>query len=451
MLIDFSFSNYRSFRDQQSFSMMRQDKAKAVTQQDCSRVAAVYGANASGKSNFLNALRFMASTVRTSYSGGDATSGVTHDAFALCTTDGASPASQFFVEFVADDDQKYQYWFTLDDTKIENEQLMVYRRLGERLSTHSSLLFSRDEGGAVKFGTQFKGSRAQIQSTIRLRPNALLLSAAAAGGISSIMPVFDFFAKNFIYCEALAYEQEAPSILLRIERDPDYADELSTLIRYADFGITAVESASVSLTPSEREKLRMNLSEGFGMEQKKIEELLNSKQRKLLFNHVGADETSVSFGEGRESRGTLAALSFFSLALRSLSRRTVTVVDEIDTSLHPSLVRDFIALYADSATNPHGSQLIFTTHDVSLITGAGTVNRLLDPDQIWLVEKDAAGTSEIYPLTQLHLRKGENIGRNYLNGVYGAVPKTNFHTAFARIIEQSEETTVLSDRAEAER
>lgn len=81
----------------------------------------------------------------------------------------------------------------------------------ESLSTHPSLLFSRDGDGAVKFGTRFKGLRAQIQNTIRLRPNALLLSAAAAGGISSIMPVFDFFAKNFIHCEARAYEQEAPS------------------------------------------------------------------------------------------------------------------------------------------------------------------------------------------------------------------------------------------------
>lgn len=135
-----------------------------------------------------------------------------------------------------------------------------------------------------------------------------------------------------------------------------------------------------------------------------------------------------------ESRGTVAALSFFSLALRQLSRPTVTLIDEIDTSLHPALVAELVALYTDPATNPHGSQLIFTTHDVSLINQSGSSNRLLQPDQIWLVEKDKDGASELFPVTELGIRKEENIGKNYLNGVYGATPNPSFHTVFAQIM-----------------
>lgn len=438
MLIDFSFSNYRSFKDEQAFSMARQ--SRMGNSHAPSAVAAVYGANASGKSNFLKAFHAMSSLVRTSYSGGDVTSGIPRDAFALRESGETSSPSEFFVEMIADDGRKYAYWFVFDDEKIISERLTVYRRIGERLSTHPSLVFSRDEAGSFAFGAQFKGPHAQIENTIRLRPNALFLSAAAAGGAASIMPVFDFFTKNIAYCEALAYDREAPRILDGIENHEGYARNLSTLIRYADFGVSAVESASVSFTPEQRNQLRGQLSKNLGMDEKKIEELLSSKRRKILFDHVGADGGNVSFESSQESRGTLAALSFFSLALRMLSRHTVTLVDEIDTSLHPSLVREFIALYTDPATNPHQSQLIFTTHDVSLIQGSGTADRLLEPDQIWLVDKDSYGASEIFPLTQLHLRKGENIGRNYLNGVYGAVPRASFHTAFARIMEQMEGT-----------
>lgn len=71
---------------------------------------------------------------------------------------------------------------------------------------------------------------------------------------------------------------------------------------------------------------------------------------------------------------------------------------------------------------------------MSLINQSGSANRLLDPDQIWLVEKNKDGASELFPVTDLSIRKGENIGKNYLNGVYGAMPRPDFHTMFAQIM-----------------
>ena len=112
----------------------------------------------------------------------------------------------------------------------------------------------------------------------------------------------------------------------------------------------------------------------------------------------------------------------------------IVFIDEIDTSLHPALVKELVALYADAETNPHGSQLIFTTHDVSLINQSGSAKRLLAPDQIWLVEKNKEGVSELFPVTNLGIRNMENIGKNYLNGVYGAIPRPDFHTVFAQIV-----------------
>lgn len=125
--------------------------------------------------------------------------------------------------------------------------------------------------------------------------------------------------------------------------------------------------------------------------------------------------------------------AFFFLALRQLSKESITIIDEIDTSLHPTLVKEFIELYTDPMTNPHGAQLIITTHDVSLINYSGMMSPL-NPDQIWLVEKNSDDASELYPVTDLGIRKGENIGKNYLNGVYGANPKPSFHMAFAQMM-----------------
>mgnify|MGYP001069072722 CR=1 FL=1 len=121
-------------------------------------------------------------------------------------------------------------------------------------------------------------------------------------------------------------------------------------------------------------------------------------------------------------------------AIENAEQNGIIFIDEIDTSLHPALVKELVALYADAETNPHGSQLIFTTHDVSLINQSGSAKRLLAPDQIWLVEKNKEGVSELFPVTNLGIRHMENIGKNYLNGVYGAIPRPDFHTAFAQIV-----------------
>ena len=99
----------------------------------------------------------------------------------------------FFLAFIANDGLKYQYWFRYDNERILEEDLIFFKKLQGRFSTHSSLLFSRSSTDGVKFGPSFKGPRSQVRKTIELRPNALLLSAAAAAGIESIRPAFSFF------------------------------------------------------------------------------------------------------------------------------------------------------------------------------------------------------------------------------------------------------------------
>ena len=110
------------------------------------------------------------------------------------------------------------------------------------------------------------------------------------------------------------------------------------------------------------------------------------------------------------------------------------LIDELDMSLHPTLVREFVALFANSETNPNQAQLIFTTHDVSLISVPQEPTRVLDRDQVWFCEKDDFGRTELIPATAYSPRREENLGRNYLNGVYGALPRPTIQSLTADLV-----------------
>ena len=112
------------------------------------------------------------------------------------------------------------------------------------------------------------------------------------------------------------------------------------------------------------------------------------------------------------------------------------MVDEIDTSLHLSYVEQLIGLFSNPRTNPHQSQLIFTTHDISLITRSGADDRPLTRDQILIANKQSDGASTLYPITSIKgVRKDENFGRNYLNGVYGGLPNPLLAESFTMALE----------------
>lgn len=134
MLIDFSFSNFRSFRDEQSFSMTREKRFMESDESLHSPIAAIYGANASGKSNFLKALRAMRNMVVNSYSQGDASSPIPREPF-LLRKDPFSHSSMFFLAFIANDGLKYQYWFRYDNERILEEDLIFFKKHSLLMST----------------------------------------------------------------------------------------------------------------------------------------------------------------------------------------------------------------------------------------------------------------------------------------------------------------------------
>jgi hypothetical protein len=143
----------------------------------------------------------------------------------------------------------------------------------------------------------------------------------------------------------------------------------------------------------------------------------------------------VPFDLSMEASGTKRLIGLipmmFDLQGKADSRERVYVVDELDRCFHTMLTKKIVELFLDSCSPQTRKQLIFTTHDVSLITRTGADRRILDQDQIWLVEKDGEGASTIYPVTSIQQsRWDENFGRNYIHGIYGAAPRPDFHEAF---------------------
>lgn len=466
MLYNFRFSNFKSFRGEQSFSLER-PKAAIKRQAETipakpelwvnlktSTVAGIYGANAAGKSNFTDAIGFVSDFVRDSFRL-DEGSEKYYFPFAL-DDDGKESPSKFAIDFVGTDEMRYLYSFEMSSQGVNSENLYKYNG-----TNRPSLLFSRStrvnaDGGRTqefKYGTLFRGAKQIFEKSVR--PNALAITVMAAAGSESVRPAYEFLAKRIWYYRAAGYHSELGTVAKNIKEGTPAGRALSSLMASAGVGIESVEASPHDGLPGgaevpveKREKayhdlVAINLSlKNPEYDEERLEQETTAliskmakevKPYKLSFIHHG-DGRDVPFPMKWESEGTLAALAFFSVAFRAMESRTLTVVDEIDTSLHPLYVQELVRLFEDPITNPWQSQIVFTTHDASLITKTGAEERVLDKDQVWFVEKDAVGASTLYPQTEFEGRYEENLGRNYLNGVYGATPSLSIHSYFAREI-----------------
>jgi len=436
MLINFSFENYKSFKSAQSFTMKREDESPYDTSvwrmPGVSPIAVIYGPNASGKSNAIEALWYVSRLVEDSFRLGDSKSGLERHPH-LLDPECLNAESTFLVEFIANDGYRYVYWFVVGDGRIEYERLDVYR------SKQPTNLFRRThekDGVKVVFGPSFKGPKAQMEKMTR--PNALFIAVAAACGSEAVSFAHEFLTDSLHYYDAPGYRSEVPRIVSHFEMVDERSRQLKSLVCYADFGIEDMEKKDREVDEREQSLIRGVARLIHDIPDEAIDEIIGSRGKELAFRHRGA-KGACWMGEEDQSDGTIAALAFFNVVLDALQTGGVALVDEIEKSLHPTIVREIVDLFRDPATNPRQAQLIFTTHDTSLINEPGKASKLIQRDQIWLVEKDVKGASQLLPLTAYRVREQDNFGRNYLNGVYGAIPKPSFHAVVAGIMGASQE------------
>lgn len=455
MLLNYSFQNFKSYRDAQQFSMLRSKSAQnrdaaPWKRRDVSVVSGIYGGNASGKSACLDSLRFAAKFITKGFGGSVDLSKGLHP-FMLDAGSRNRP-SRFLIEFIGPMDGHYQYEFDVTKERVLYEELRKYH--GARSSRVFLREFAEEEHGYhYSYGRDFRGNRKLYESITR--PDVLMLSALHAANCLPAEEAYLEFSERFGYFDATGYEQELPLVRKELSERTAMGRALQAVMASSGLGINVIEAKDAldllyeanALKDDARAGEYRKLASGLVAlsrpdlspeEREKVVDGLMSKRpeahSKLVFSHAGRNGYVGELFEEDESRGTRAALAFFSMALRRLSARSVVIVDEIDTSLHPLYVEELVRLFLDPRTNPEQSQLIFTTHDVSLISRSMEGQTTLDRDQIWFAEKNASGESTLYPLSEIKSRSGENFGKNYLNGIYGAAPQPSFHQSFASAV-----------------
>lgn len=425
MLIEFSVANYRSFREKVTLSMVASsddtlaDNTFAAPGRRGMRLlksAALYGANASGKSNLLRALRTMHDLVRGSASRMQRGDPLPAEPFKLDPATMNEPS--LFEVVIATDEQRYLYGLTLDRERVHEEWLTATRLTGQR--EVARMLFERAADGSVEFGDSWRGERATLVE--RVRENALLLSVAVQTNQESARPVFDWFKDRLWWIPTPWGSSDAPfETMRRIKDDPAFARDVARLLVGADVAVERLELSEHPMAPESDEgpeaasSLLREFNELF---ERHLGHILG-ESRALTVPSLSVirrriDGREAAFELSEESGGTRRLIGLAAPWLQCLARRRTLLIDEFESSLHPHIARQLLkSLHANEGT----AQLIFTTHDTNLLDP-----ELLRRDQIWFTERSPEGATSLYSLWDFKPRKGENFRKGYLNGRYGAVP-----------------------------
>jgi len=408
MLLEFRVRNYRSIRDEQALTLVASgDKELAATHlaptglkaaPNALRSVVVYGPNASGKSSLLRALDYLRAVVAESAT--IIQPGQTYNVqpFKLDAASAQQP-TEFEITFLLSG-VRHQYAFSMTPQRIVSESLLVYR------SSKPTQLFSRQhvEGDRYdyEFSTYLTGPRKLWQESTR--PNALFLSMAAQLNSEQLSPVFNWIVRNITFLPAGA--SVLPDFTTALLATEQGRTSIREFLSAADISI-----ADVQAVPRKGMHAQWVMgASGLQASQEEREFMMP------VFEH-STPKGSAKFELHDESEGTQRLYGLIAPVLDCLRDGHVLVVDELDSSLHTLLVRRLITMFQTPELNPNGAQLIFSTHDTSLLD-----HTLFRRDQIWFTEKDADQATCLYPLTDFSPRKQEAWERGYLAGRYGAVP-----------------------------
>lgn len=302
---------------------------------------------------------------------------------------------------------RHQYGFQASDEQFLEEWLYAWP------SGKKQVWFERDNQ-TFKFGENLRGENKVIEGVTR--PNVLFLSAAVQHKHPQLLPIFSWFQSlqvvnmpggphpSLPHQRILAHLLRADAIdekwfqeFQEEELPKPQLEDFRNLLKQADIGIV-----DVRVETSRSDDKRQRASPNF-----------------FLKHRSERDDAWLPLQE--ESHGTQTLFRMAMPILHALLKGGIVLVDELERSLHPSLARAIIRRFNDPAANPKNAQIIFTTHDTNLL-GTTLGEPALRRDQVWLTEKDAAGATVLYPLTDYKPRKAENLERGYLQGRYGAIP-----------------------------
>lgn len=393
--------------------------------------AAIFGSNASGKTNLFNALAFIKQLILTSDRteiGGK----IGAEPYLLDNSSKKLP-SEFKLAFIYQT-IRYQYSMKLETDRIIEEELFAYPKGVERLWFARSINpdwkpdFELDNV-KWKFGSYLKGENKRLAELTR--NNVLFLTQAAKLNHKQLSEVYEWFLNILQILDVTEgssnFKRFRTNVI--VQENKAMRAKLVSLLRQADLGIDDFEVREVEGSEEKpSEQVPLEIPDLFLISSKELQNQAKSlvpKSYKYYLRHSTDDPTNnVWFPMEYESFGTLKLFERGGPILYALEKGQVLVVDELDSSLHPILLRNLVNLFHSPETNPKGAQLIFNTHDTTLLDTNTFALPLLRRDQIWLVEKNKRGESEIYSLWDFKQtpRKDEALQKGYLGGRYGAIP-----------------------------
>lgn len=419
MLLSFSVANFKSFRDEQvldltaeaikpAFSWLENAAVPVGKEEKALRVKAIYGANASGKSNLIKALRTMLTISLFSARKTGLTTRI--DGFGFSTSMQNQP-SRFELEYLAAG-RRYRYGFSADQERFHEEWLYdetvrkakVFVRTGQQVSIGKKYFDHPESVALLERG-----------DNDLFREDASFLSALSLFNVGPAVRETVTFLSNIgiiTNAEDLEIEQLAYKMLV----EEKMRTKVKALMGYA--GIEFDE-----LYVMDKESLNsQELPPDF------VSAVRSARGRFSLFAaypQKGADHVTWLTEQG-ESQGTQKLLTLAPYVVRAIQEGRILIIDEFEARLHTRLSREIVAMFNSATGNPNNAQFIFSTHDTNLLD-----HRLLRRDQIDFVEKGEDRASIIYSLADVKgIRKDADFERDYLGGSYGAVPEvTDFNIA----------------------
>lgn len=413
MLIQFNVSNYMSIREEVILSTCAINSIKEHSdyllknnKDSYLPSIAIYGANASGKTNINKALTQTILFVRNSqYKQVNEPTG-----FIPFLLDDNSRNKKTKIDLIfIKNNTKYAYGFVVDNKQVYEEYLQVYN------TSKPSLVFARKNVNEYEYTSPaIKSELTKIQE--KNQPNRLFLSTAAVWNSKYVREAYLWFLEDIDTFDSSNVKDSFINLIGEEGNKKEYKDFLLNVLKHADINISDYE---VDVKDVERNKSTVNDNianyGGFFPPELKL------KQVRMSTMHDVEDENNIksySLDVAFESNGTKMLFSYGIMILKALEGGKTIVVDELDNGLHPMLVNYIVGLFNNHEINRNNAQLIFNTHDVSLLD-----LNVFRRDQIYFTEKDNSnGVTDLYSLSEFAPRKNDNIRKGYMQGRYGAIP-----------------------------
>lgn len=413
MLVQFTVENFLSIRDKVYLSLEPSKDSEhpenLITKGDYKAVnsVAIYGANASGKSSLFKAITVALIMIRNS-NNVQITDKLPMTPFKFDFESRNKP-TPFEFTFIAKDGRKYIYGFSATTEKIVEEYLYCYN------TSKPTLLFDLNENEKPKFNRAYK---VKLEAAYQMNTaNKLFLATATTWNVECTKSPFEWLAESIdtftdvMELGGVAFEK------YRIDENRKYIEFTKNLLKQADINISSIEVDAKEVVggpalpfqivvqgkiipPNEGKHYDVEITTGYTV----VDE--------------NGEKTEFSLTLQEESIGTQLLFFYGPLLKDAFEKGKTIVLDEIDKSMHPSLVKFIMNLFRDPDVNKNGAQLIVTTHETGILS-----LDMFRRDQIYFTEKDSkSGVTDLYSLDEFSVRKTENIERGYLMGRYGAIP-----------------------------